>query len=473
MKSYIKQLLQIGSLIVMTIIHTGCSTFATTNQPLPDKPSLLKKAQFEIDKDRGNPNNKKSLVILALSGGGSRAAVLSSRVMLELETVFSSDGLNILEEVDIISSVSGGSLPAAYYAISQDPISQDEKGTEVCETCSGRYWDSSTVNNLMQKNYTLRWFGNWFWPDNIAKYWFTAYDRSDIMAQTFADNLYDQGVFGFDLTFANINPERPNLIINSTNGTANSTSTSDDKKFSKVFTFTNDHFRKYACSDIYQYEISRAVMASASFPAVFNFMTLQDYHQDQKDQCPSNNNGIKNDKYIHVFDGGNADNLGLLSTQKIIDKNSKNYKRIIVILVDAFTESSGVSNEEADARSLFSFFVDLNFVDSSNSLLENNRKNTLDSFKLELNKKDKGKTLFYHIQIKDVAPEFQAPLNAIATDFRIESGDANEIEKAMKALIVKQNLCLQDIRRIILYGQTKQRKDVYCTWQKDPSVVGK
>ena len=48
---------------------------------------------------------------LALSGGGSRAATFSSAVMLELKK------RGILQHVDFISSVSGGSLPAASYAL--------------------------------------------------------------------------------------------------------------------------------------------------------------------------------------------------------------------------------------------------------------------------------------------------------------------------------------------------------------------
>lgn len=449
MKTRVKQLTKIGLLILIAIIHTGCSTFAATNEPLSSSPPPLKKAQFKIEQDRGD--KQKSLVILALSGGGSRAAVLSSSVMLELEKVFSSDGLNILEEVDVISSVSGGSLPAAYYAISQD------SGTEVCETCSGRYWDTDTVNDLMRDNYVRKWFLNWFWPDNIFKYWFTAYDRSDIMAQTFADNLYDKGYLGFDLTFADINPKRPNLIINSTNGTTNSSSASTNNEFSKILTFTSDDFIDYAGSDIYQYEISRAVMASASFPAVFNFMTLHDYRSGHKDQ------------YIHVFDGGNADNLGLLSAERVIKENA-GYERIIVILVDAFTESQGVSSEKYDARTLFSFFVDLNFIDSSNSLLENNRKNLLKNFRSKLNSRDKSKTLFYHIRIQDTASNLRKQLSTIATDFMIKEEDANNIEKAIKALIVKENSCLQDIRHILLNGKTSPRNDAYCTWKADPSL---
>src|SRR2546425_7415806 len=48
---------------------------------------------------------------LALSGGGSRSANFSAAVMLELQR------LGILEQVDVISAVSGGALTAAYYGL--------------------------------------------------------------------------------------------------------------------------------------------------------------------------------------------------------------------------------------------------------------------------------------------------------------------------------------------------------------------
>src|SRR5450432_1443019 len=55
------------------------------------------------------PNNDGYFVGLALSGGGSRSANFSAACMFELQRI------GILQHVDYISSVSGGSLTAAYY----------------------------------------------------------------------------------------------------------------------------------------------------------------------------------------------------------------------------------------------------------------------------------------------------------------------------------------------------------------------
>src|SRR4051794_26574425 len=60
------------------------------------------------------------LFVLAISGGGTRAAALGYGVMEELRrTVVTIHGekRRLLDEVDVISAVSGGSLPATYYGL--------------------------------------------------------------------------------------------------------------------------------------------------------------------------------------------------------------------------------------------------------------------------------------------------------------------------------------------------------------------
>ena len=162
----------------------------------------------------------------------------------------------------------------------------------------------------MSRNYVGRWVGNWFWPLNIAKFWLTAFDRTDIMAQTFADNLFDRTTTGVDLRFADLNPSRPNLVLNATIGSRSYDEKDRAKLFGTVFTFTHEDFAAKLNSEIASYELARAVMASASFPAAFNYMTLGDLHEPPG--CPDHGDAC----YVHVFDGGNSDNLGLISIKR-------------------------------------------------------------------------------------------------------------------------------------------------------------
>ena len=64
-------------------------------------------------------NGKK--IGLALSGGGYRAAAY------HIGTLRALNRLGILDKVDVISSVSGGSITAAYYALHQDDFNEFEK----------------------------------------------------------------------------------------------------------------------------------------------------------------------------------------------------------------------------------------------------------------------------------------------------------------------------------------------------------
>ena len=233
----------------------------------------------------------------------------------------------------------------------------------------------------MAKNYIGRWFGNWFWPDNLVLYWFTNYDRSDIMAQTFADNLYDTSFAGIDLKFRDLNPARPNLVLNSTKGSGAGSDT-----FGQPFTFTSEDFGKI-CSSIDDYSVARGVMATASFPGVFNFMTLTNQCSDRREMG----------NYVHLFDGGNADNLGLTSIKRAIwnlidiDGSSERPvflprykdKKIIVILIDSFTNSNGVSSDLSDPRHWYDYVVDTNFITATDALLSKNRDSLLEQFKTQ------------------------------------------------------------------------------------------
>jgi hypothetical protein len=57
------------------------------------------------------------LLGVALSGGGSRAALFGAAGLEALARVRTADGASVLEKVSYLSSVSGGSLAASYYAL--------------------------------------------------------------------------------------------------------------------------------------------------------------------------------------------------------------------------------------------------------------------------------------------------------------------------------------------------------------------
>ncbi len=488
---------------------SGCAWGAYSNKKSDESIKPISRASFNIEQDRGDDL---ALVILSLSGGGSRAAILAAKVMLKLQQVYKD--IDLLQEVDVISSVSGGSLTAAYYCLSMNPddfrivrvfsepsfenLSKElkdlktigeldydtskkllkfkgkmsEKQRTDLSNCfpndlrsqkkvyllyqlsqkkvkSRRRWDEKRVEKVIKKNYTARWVGNWFWPHNILLYWTTAYNRSNIMARTFADNLYDVGYdwdniitpwrYGDDLDFKDLNQERPYLVINSTDNTE----PLDSQSSENIFTFTSENFFEELKSDINEYPIAHAVVASAAFPAVFNYVTIKNYNEGDKKE------------YRHVFDGGCADNLGLTSARKIIEINRNKFKKFVVILVDAYTKPKGTDRTLPDPRSSFIIdrLVDTNFLDAFNSLLSANREEKVNGLKDWLEEEFPDTSAFFHIKFDSLEDEHQnlkRKLDKIGTNFAISDEDVKIIDQAVDILVQKENKDLEKIHNLLI-----------------------
>ena len=94
------------------------------------------------------------LLVLAFSGGGTRAAALSYGVLQELrDTRVVVDGVEkrLLDEVDLITSVSGGSFTSAYYALYGDRIFVDFEQRFLRRNIQGRLF-----RNLLNPLYWIR-----------------------------------------------------------------------------------------------------------------------------------------------------------------------------------------------------------------------------------------------------------------------------------------------------------------------------
>ncbi len=72
---------------------------------------------------------------IALSGGGYRAAAYHIGTLRALHR------LGVLDKVDVISSVSGGSITSAYYALNKDNYEEFEKGF-ISSLSKGVLWSS-------------------------------------------------------------------------------------------------------------------------------------------------------------------------------------------------------------------------------------------------------------------------------------------------------------------------------------------
>ncbi len=209
-----------------------------------------------------DPNDDGYFVGLALSGGGSRSANFSAACMFELQR------LGVLQRVDYISSVSGGSLTAAYFC------------------SSGSAWNPKVAQDKLTHAYASDVIAHLLLPWNALTQMFTSWDRTDLLAKSFERELFTRG--GRALTFADLRADRPRLLINAT-----------DLQSGRRFVFCNEAFDRIN-SDLSRYPLASAVAASAAAPVLMHHLTLRDHSTTFA-------------QYVHLIDGGVNDNLGVVT----------------------------------------------------------------------------------------------------------------------------------------------------------------
>lgn len=97
--------------ILFALALANCATATPINAPLRE-PQLIAP---------GRPPAGNDLIVMALSGGGARAASFSLGVLQGLRDTPGADGRPLSEHIALISSVSGGSVLTAYYALHGEP----------------------------------------------------------------------------------------------------------------------------------------------------------------------------------------------------------------------------------------------------------------------------------------------------------------------------------------------------------------
>ncbi len=280
-------------------LAAGCATYPV-NAPL-DRYDPSTGYRFR-NIARGE-NSDELFIVLTFSGGGTRAASLSYGVLQQLDnTCIEIDGrqCRLLDEVDIISSVSGGSFTAAYYALFGDRIFAD--------------YEKRFLKKDVQGTLLGRVLSPWNWLHAMSG----LFGRTDVAAEFYDEKIFEGKTFA-DLAALN---RRPFIIINST-----------DMTLGAPFHFTQDQF-DLLYSDLSSFPVSRAVAASSAFPillspiALYNHPAGADYAEPTwvtDALCDSNcslrqslrarhahsYSDKQNRPHIHLIDGGVSDNLGL------------------------------------------------------------------------------------------------------------------------------------------------------------------
>ncbi|HCZ14207.1 MAG TPA: patatin, partial [Candidatus Accumulibacter sp.] len=277
----------------------------------PINPPITKadpRTGYRFDTRQAHGMHKENLVVLAFSGGGTRAAAFSYGVLefLRRTEVTGPDGntVRLLDAVDIITGVSGGSFTALAYGLYGDKLFSD--------------YEQRFLKRDVQGEIIARTFS----PSNWGALWSLGWGRSELAAQLYDEILFDGATFG------DLDRGRGPLIL------ASATDISTGARF--VF---NQSTFDVICSDLNAVPLSRAAAASSAVPVVLSPVTINNYGGTCDTRLPpwmqlfanatepprpaarairslkdmqAYGDGVHR-PYLHLVDGGVSDNVGMRS----------------------------------------------------------------------------------------------------------------------------------------------------------------
>lgn len=319
------------ALLVVLLLVAGCA-HRRPNYPRPEP--LPRAAGYYFDAVTRTNQSDDLLFVLAFSGGGTRAAAFAYGVLEELRDVrVPATGRRLLDEVDVISSVSGGSVTAAAYALHGDRV------FEVLEP--------AFLKRNVQRTLILQTLNPLRWPALCSP----TYGRTELAA-----DYYDRILFR-GATFEAVRTNgAPFLVINSTDITTGTR-----------FDFSQ-HYFDFIGSDAARFPLASAVAASSAVPGALTPLTLRNFASERPPElddwltlCLREEHGrlsrrarvlqsyldATNRSFIHLVDGGVSDNLGVqpiidylesipLSPRRQAALAELKARRIVLISVNAF-----------------------------------------------------------------------------------------------------------------------------------------
>lgn len=297
---YLKSLHYSALLFILLALSSCEYVRPTLNAPLKQLDAgggyrLQNMASPEIDNSDG------LFLVAAFSGGGVRASALAYGVLRELanhEITWQGKQKRLLDELDVIFALSGGSFPAAYYALYGDRLFQDFEHRFLRKD-----WDSELRARIFRS------------PSNWFRLWSPYFGRAHILAELLDEALFDKKTYR-DLA---VRRQRPFLALHATDMTTLSR-----------FEFTQGTF-DLLCSDLGELPIAWASASSSALPLALSPITLKNYagqcsHQHVALLERAKREGgiaaqvanealsymdVQKRPYVHLVDGGLADNMAL------------------------------------------------------------------------------------------------------------------------------------------------------------------
>lgn len=284
------------ALLALAAVAGGCSVHnVPINQPLT---SAAGSYQQTVEPSAAYADE--FVIALAFSGGGTRAAAYSFGVLRALDRarIRTTEGqLSLLDRVDFVSGVSGGSVTAAYFGLKQRAALDDFRERFLLKNVEDSFSTTVSIGNL-------------------ARGLSGGVNDATHLPRWLNENLFDGATFSVFHAH-----QRPRVWINASD------------IFNRTpFVFGHTAFNAM-CSDLNRYPIADAVAASAAVPVVFAPIVIQSYAGQCGARLPDWAVRARNNqnappllkayanalasyhegrvKYAKLLDGGLVDNFGL------------------------------------------------------------------------------------------------------------------------------------------------------------------
>ena len=320
--------------LLVAVALAGCAS-RPINEPIAQVDPQAGYRPYLLIPKRQN-NDPHTLFVLSFSGGGTRAAAFSYGVLEELrrtEIVVNGQRRRLIDEVDLITGVSGGSFTALAYALYGDRLFSE--------------YEERFLKRDVEGALTSRALNPFYWP----KYVGGSAGRSELAAEYYDEILFEGATFR-DL----LDRQAPVAIATGT----------DLSTGSRLAFFQNDF--DLLCSDLNKVRLSRAAATSSAVPVALSPVTLNNYGGTCGYQYPAwvasvadprpagralqryremkDFENSKDRPYIHLVDGGVSDNIGVRGVLEALEELAASsafrqqvgfggYRRIVLMVVNS------------------------------------------------------------------------------------------------------------------------------------------
>jgi NTE family protein len=420
-------------LLAFGLVLVGCGTYFPVNEPLP---TWQPAEGYRASRHRVPLASEELFLMLAFSGGGTRASAFAYGVLEELAVTHAAfDGRvrSLVDEVDGVSGVSGGSFTAAYLGL---------HGRRIFEDFPERFLHHDVTAGLV---FRLLFPPNWL--RLFSPYW----ARSDLAAEYYDAHVFDGATFG-DLAAA----PGPFVSIHATDLTTGS-----------PFAFVQEQF-DYLCSDLSQYPVSRAVAASAAVPLVLSPITLRNYpdcgfeppawvREAQSGSSVLDRNYVnarnlmayrdQRRRYVRLVDGVVSDNLGVRgpfenwsSQEPPLERPAGDPTRETVLLIVNAQTTPDVTWDSFDLPLSLSVILDA----ATSAQVNRYNLETVELLKrsFEVWNNQTGQwdlpQNFHLIEISFIdvkSPAERASLNAMPTSLSLDEAEVTQLRRAARAAL--------------------------------------